>query len=157
VSRCGIDRVWTVGSLPAFAPCTPAAPTQLRSFNEWYDRVHVPDILASGLTRRGFRYRNSDPQENGPYYVSIWEEVVDEFLTADAKSRSGHALARLLNMTDGFIGRGRNVIVVMTTSEPVRDIQPALVRPGRCLMEVEFEPLSAREADERLSVATPPC
>lgn len=154
-----MDRVWKVGSLPAFAPCTPAAPTQLSSGRSTSGTTAstCPDILASGLTRRGFRYRNSDPQENGPDYLSIWEEVVDEFLTADAKSRSGHALARLLNMTDGFIGRGRNVIVVMTTSEPVRDIHPALVRPGRCLMEVEFEPLSAREADEWLSVATPPC
>lgn len=54
-----------------------ANPAQLRSFNEWYDRVHVPDILASGLTRRGFRYRNSDPQENGPDYLSIWELETD--------------------------------------------------------------------------------
>lgn len=54
-----------------------ANPAQLRSFNEWYDRVHVPDILASGLTRRGFRYRNSETQESKPDYLSVWELETD--------------------------------------------------------------------------------
>jgi hypothetical protein len=54
-----------------YARCTDVA--QEAAFNDWYERVHVPDILASGLTRRGARYRNSEPQEGEPDYLSIWE------------------------------------------------------------------------------------
>lgn len=73
-------------------------------------------------------------------------EDVDELLRADARQLSGQALSRLLNLTDGLIGQGLNVALLLTTNEPVAALHPAVVRPGRCLAEVTFTPLSVAES-----------
>lgn len=82
--------------------------------------------------------------------VATWRLIViedaDELLRADAKRATGQALSRLLNLADGFIGRGLRTLVMITTNEPIGRLHPAVVRPGRCLAEVEFPALDAREA-----------
>jgi hypothetical protein len=72
-------------------------------------------------------------------------EDADELLRADAKRETGQALSRLLNVADGFLGQGVRVLVLITTNEPIGRLHPAVVRPGRCLAEVEFSPLTAAE------------
>jgi SpoVK/Ycf46/Vps4 family AAA+-type ATPase len=56
------------------------------------------------------------------------------------------AVARLLNATDGLIGQGTELLVLMTTNEPLSALHPAALRPGRCLASVEFGRFSPREA-----------
>jgi hypothetical protein len=81
--------------------------------------------------------------------VSTWRLLVledcDELIRADAKAGTGQALARLLNLTDGIIGQGARVLVVITTNEPLACLHPAVVRAGRCLAEVEIGLLSRVE------------
>lgn len=74
----------------------------------------------------------------------------DEFLTGDAKLRSGQALSRLLNVVDGMIGQGLRVIVLVTTNEPLDNIHDAVTRPGRCLANIQFSKFSTKEAEEWL-------
>lgn len=80
-----------------------------------------------------------------PWSLLIMEDS-DEFLTADAKERSGQSMSRLLNLTSGFIGQGLNVLVLITTNEPLEHVHKALQREGRCMANVEFGPLNASEA-----------
>jgi hypothetical protein len=79
-----------------------------------------------------------------------WRLVVaedcDEYLRADARERAGASLGRLLNLCDGILGHGLRVVVLLTTNEDVGRLHPAITRPGRCLNQVEFLPLSAPEA-----------
>lgn len=79
-----------------------------------------------------------------PWSLLIMEDS-DEFLTADAKKRSGQSMSRLLNLTSGFIGQGLNTLVLITTNEPVDNIHKALQREGRCMANVEFGPLTEEE------------
>ena len=72
---------------------------------------------------------------------SVPFEDADELLRADAKRATGQSLSRLLNVADGFIGQGVNAIVHITANEPLGRLHPAVVRPGRCLAEVEFPAL----------------
>ncbi len=58
--------------------------------------------------------------------------------------------SRLLNLTDGLMGQGHDVIVLITTNEPLSAMHPAVVRPGRCLSEMEFGPLSVEAANRWL-------
>ncbi|MBV9485799.1 MAG: hypothetical protein JO246_07040, partial [Frankiaceae bacterium] len=37
-------------------------------------------------------------------------------------------------------------LFLLTTNQPIASINPAIVRPGRCLANLEFGPLSAAEA-----------
>jgi hypothetical protein len=73
-------------------------------------------------------------------------EDAGELITADAKQKSGQALSRLLNIADGLLGEGTNVILAITTNEDISALHPALVRPGRCLVKAEIGPLSQDEA-----------
>ena len=89
-------------------------------------------------------------ERGGVERTTLWRlvvvEDVDELLRADARQVSGQALSRLLNLTDGLIGQGLNVLLLLTTNEPVGRMHPAVTRAGRCLAEVAFASLSPDEA-----------
>ncbi|MFD0559155.1 ATPase family protein associated with various cellular activities (AAA) [Stackebrandtia endophytica] len=84
-------------------------------------------------------------------------EDCDELIRGQAKQSSGQALSRLLNLTDGLLGQGRDVLVAITTNEQLDQLHPAVVRPGRCLAQIEVGPLSASESTRWLEdpVGTP--
>lgn len=77
-------------------------------------------------------------------------EDCDELVKADAKARTGQGLQRLLNLTDGLIGQGLRVIMLLTTNEPINVLHPAVIRKGRCLMNINFPLFSPPEASEWL-------
>lgn len=77
-------------------------------------------------------------------------EDTGELLSADARERTGQGLSRFLNVVDGLIGQGLQVIVLVTTNEEIRRLHPAVARPGRCAANVMFEPLSREEASRWL-------
>lgn len=77
-------------------------------------------------------------------------EDADDFLRADARDKSGASLGRVLNLTDGILGHRRNVLLLLTTNEEVSRLHPALVRPGRCLANVEFKRFPVTEAQRWL-------
>jgi hypothetical protein len=87
-----------------------------------------------------------DDENETPTWRLVVIEDADELLRADAKRETGQSLSRLLNLADGFIGRGLRTLVMITTNEALGRLHPAVVRPGRCLAEVEFPPLARTEA-----------
>ena len=78
-------------------------------------------------------------------------EDAGELIAADARAVAGQALSRLLNLTDGILGQGTRTLVLITTNEPVGRLHPATRRPGRCLADIEFKPLSVAEANAWLA------
>jgi Domain of unknown function (DUF5925) len=83
-------------------------------------------------------------------------EDCGELITAGAKKESGQALSRLLNLADGILGQGCNLVFALTTNEPVGELHPALTRPGRALASLEVPPLPEAEAAEWLGRPVPP-
>jgi hypothetical protein len=85
----------------------------------------------------------------------VWKLIVledaGELLTEDAHSRTGQALSRLLNVTDGVLGQGMKTIVLVSTNEPLRRLHPAVRRSGRCLAQIEFKPLGIGAANAWLA------
>ncbi|WP_213736033.1 AAA family ATPase [Bradyrhizobium sp. dw_411] len=77
-------------------------------------------------------------------------EDAGELMTTEARAMIGQGLSRLLNLTDGLMGQGLNVMVLITTNEPLSTMHPAVVRPGRCLTEMEFGALSVEAANRWL-------
>jgi hypothetical protein len=73
-------------------------------------------------------------------------EDCDELIRLDAKAGTGQAVARLLNLTDGLLGQGLRALVCITTNEELSLLHPAIVRPGRCLAEIEIGRLTRAEA-----------
>jgi hypothetical protein len=83
--------------------------------------------------------------------TSRWKVLVvedaDELIRSDARTDGGASMGRLLNLTDGILGHGLRVLLLITTNEPMRGLHPAVVRPGRCLADVQFRPFTRAEAD----------
>ncbi|GAB3220234.1 hypothetical protein GCM10027447_04410 [Glycomyces halotolerans] len=99
--------------------------------------------------------------EDGPrgdgWRLMILEDC-DELIRGEAKEASGQSLARLLNLTDGLLGQGREIMVAITTNERLDRLHPAVVRPGRCLAQIEVGALSQSESSDWLggeSVTSP--
>ena len=90
--------------------------------------------------------------------TSRWKVLVvedaDELIRADARVDAGASMSRLLNLTDGILGHGLRVLLLITTNEPMRGLHPAVVRPGRCLADVQFRPFSRAEAEHWLGGGT---
>jgi hypothetical protein len=84
--------------------------------------------------------------EEDPRWRLLVVEDADELIRADAKRQSGQAMARLLNLADGFLGQGLDLVVLLSTNEPIGSLHPALVRPGRCLAQIAFAPFGRDEA-----------
>jgi hypothetical protein len=104
----------------------------------------MPEYLTEVLTSWPARTRRLD--ERPPWRLIVAEDA-DDFLRVDARSRTGGALGRLLNATDGILATGMRAIVLLTTNDEVNRLEPALTRPGRCLSVIGFERFEPEEAD----------
>ncbi len=75
----------------------------------------------------------------------IFEDLGD-IIREDAKSRYVNHFSNLANMTDGLLSILNNSVYLMTFNHSIRDIDPALVRDGRCIMQLEVLRLPAVQA-----------
>ncbi|MDQ4089305.1 MAG: ATP-binding protein [Actinomycetota bacterium] len=132
---------------------TTAVRSLARAWSSWCRTLFIVDpdrflgeagYLMSVLLGADDHYDEED--DDAPRWRLIVVEDADELLRSDAKQAAGQSLSRLLNVADGFIGRGLRTLIMITTNEPLGRLHPAVVRPGRCLAEVEFPALSPTEA-----------
>jgi len=96
-------------------------------------------------------FDDDDEVEEDDFHRLIVLEDAGELLAADARQQVGHGLSRLLNVSDGLLGLDSNVMVLISTNEPLGRIHPAVHRPGRCLAEIEFTRLDVEEANAWLA------
>lgn len=95
-----------------------------------------------------------DEEDDRRWRLLILEDC-DELIRGEAKQSTGQGLSRLLNLTDGMLGQGRDVLVAITTNEDLARLHPAVVRPGRCLAQIEVGPLTRGESLAWLDGAAP--
>jgi hypothetical protein len=92
--------------------------------------------------------------DDEPRWRLLMLEDCDELISGEAKASAGQQLSRLLNLTDGLLGQGRNALIAITTNEDLTSLHPAVVRPGRCLASIEVGRLPYAEAVAWLGTAT---
>ena len=68
-----------------------------------------------------------------------------EMMAMDAKRQIGQGLSRLLNLSDGILGQGTRILILVTTNEDLGKLNPAITRHGRCLSEIGFRRFSIEE------------
>jgi ATP-dependent 26S proteasome regulatory subunit len=71
-------------------------------------------------------------------------EDADAFLQARADGNT--IMHKFLNVSDGLISAADKKLVFSTNIPNIRDIDAALIRPGRCFDVMEFRALSIDEA-----------
>ncbi|WP_208828056.1 DUF5925 domain-containing protein [Streptomyces ficellus] len=127
---------------------TSALRTLARSWRDWcqVDCVLDPERLFNDVGYlMDIAIGEDEGTANGRWRLLLLEDC-DELIRGEARHTAGQALSRLLNLTDGLLGQGRNVLVGVTTNEDLERLHPAVVRPGRCLARIEVGPLTRAEA-----------
>jgi len=125
------------------------------SWREWASAHVVSDserLLNSGDYMAEVLLDADDEDDVAPWRLVVVEDA-EELLRRDARAQVGSALGRLLNTADGLLGQGSKALILLTTNEPIGEMHPALLRPGRCLARIEFPPLSPGEAAALLGTA----
>lgn len=128
---------------------TSALRTLARSWRDWcqVDCVLDPERLFNDIGYlMDIAIGADDPEAGKERWRLLLLEDCDELIRGEAKYAAGQALSRLLNLTDGLLGQGRNVLVGVTTNEDLERLHPAVVRPGRCLARIEVGRLTRGEA-----------
>lgn len=87
---------------------------------------------------------DEEEKQEDRWMLLVFEDT-GELLSHTAKAETGQGLSRFLNVVDGFIGQGLKIIVLITTNEDFKSMHPAVVRPGRCRANIEFQDLTAKE------------
>jgi hypothetical protein len=120
------------------------------SWREWCDLECVldPDRLLSDAAYLTSLVLGSYDEDAAERWRLVVLEDCGEIVSADTSSRP--VLARLLNLTDGFLGQGCNILVCVTTNADVSRVDQAVIRPGRCLARIGVGRLSPEEAAEWL-------
>ena len=127
---------------------TSAVRALLHAWREWADAVVVTDpeaLLRDGRYLRRVLLDADDDDERWRLYVLEDAEALLREQTG------GSAMGKLLNLADGLLGQGLRCLFLITTNEPLGAIHPAIVRPGRCLAQVEFGSLPAGQAARLLA------
>lgn len=127
---------------------TSALRTLARSWRDWcqVDCVLDPERLFNDVGYlMDIAIGEDDGTAKGRWRLLLLEDC-DELIRGEARHTAGQALSRLLNLTDGLLGQGRNVLVGVTTNEDLERLHPAVVRPGRCLARIEVGPLTRQES-----------
>ncbi|MFH8368145.1 DUF5925 domain-containing protein [Streptomyces sp. NPDC018031] len=127
---------------------TSALRTLARAWQDWcqVDCVLDPELLFNDVGYLMEIAIGEDDGAAGGRWRLLLLEDCDELIRGEARHTAGQALSRLLNLTDGLLGQGRNVLVGVTTNEDLERLHPAVVRPGRCLARIEVGALSRAEA-----------
>ena len=122
---------------------TSAVRALLHAWRKWADGIVVTDpdeLLKDGRYLRRTVLEADD--EDGRWSVFVLEDA-EQLLR---KETGGAAMGKLLNLADGLLGQGLRCLFLVTTNEPLGRIHSAVVRPGRCLAQLDFGPLPASQA-----------
>lgn len=80
-----------------------------------------------------------------PLYNAIILEDSDDFLTA-ARGDNDKLISKILNISDGLIKLPKKKLIFSSNLPTIRDIDSAIIRPGRCFDVLEFRRLTGAEA-----------
>jgi hypothetical protein len=159
---------------PAGTGKTHAIRSLTKKWNEWCDACYILDpsqflhdpsymlhAVMSCLPESNERDENGEsvdqPWNPGliePVKQDRWKlfiiEDANELISAGARETAGQALSQLLNLTDGLVGQGSNILFLITTNEPIDKLHEAVSRPGRAIARINFDLLSVEKANEWL-------
>jgi hypothetical protein len=134
----------------------------IMEWSPWCD-IHLvtdPDKLFANASYMLDVMKKSAELSDTPTLTSVtkqnrWKLVIAEDADADLIAGTVHnggaTLGRLLNATDGLLAQSAQLLVLLTTNASLRQLHPAITRPGRCLAEIEFSRFSAVEAKDWLA------
>lgn len=77
-------------------------------------------------------------------------EDCEQILMNREENRFGGAISNILNMSDGLMSDIFNIKFICTFNTDIKNIDEALLRPGRCFVNYEFKSLCAEKSSKLL-------
>jgi len=104
------------------------------------DRMKQEPTLAEDEPDDDYALQSAHPWTRGARRKRILILLEDSADLILEESRKSHfdKVGKLLNMTDGLFGQGREDLLLFTFNEDVQGIDPAFLRPGRCVANIRF-------------------
>lgn len=65
-------------------------------------------------------------------------EDLGDILTKEAAQTHVEARSNILNLSEGLLSMFMDAIIIMTFNNPIENIDPAVIRPGRCLSNIHI-------------------
>jgi hypothetical protein len=128
--------------------------TLMRSWSQWAEfsvLLDPEEVFGSSAALLDLAEAPPISGKKRGWRVLLIEDVPPEILTGTSGASS--SLSRLLNLSDGLLASGMNLITIISTNSEVSGITPALLRAGRLRKLVTFRPFLATEAAEWLKTA----
>jgi len=109
------------------------------------NQAYAQTVLVEGEFEDDDDQSDNTPNSPDQKVILLIMEDCPELVITEARSRTSFSMARLLNLTDGILGQGLKMMILITTNEKIDSIDPAFLRPGRCLQNLEFSGLKKDE------------
>lgn len=120
----------------------------LTLISEWRDWCHASVVTDAEKFFGDAAYLNDllfDSVGRRDWLLLVIEDG-DEFMNVGSKDSKGQSIARILNVNDGIIGQGLNLLTLISTNVDVDQLNPAITRSGRCMANLHFGPFPPAEA-----------
>jgi hypothetical protein len=127
----GTGKTWAIRSL-------------MRELQDRYLPVVIPES-SDFLRDKDAYYDLVDEIGDALPLMFILEDTADPLMES-SRAMHGTEISKFLNLTDGLLKREREDLFVVTFNEKVEELDPAIVRPGRCRNNTEFGRFSPEEA-----------
>ena len=69
-------------------------PAREKEFNDWYDKVHLPDVLETRGFRRATRYEKREPAEGEGKFLALYEVETEDMEQTMARHQENVAKKR---------------------------------------------------------------
>jgi len=106
--------------------------------------VYVPSHLAPALASPDFIGFVKHELKNSVLVIEDAEQVL---ITRESLESQKEAVSNILNLTDGILADAINVLIVCTFNTDVNNLDKALLRKGRLLLQYEFKALATEKAN----------
>lgn len=112
----------------------------LTLISEWRNWCHASVVTDADKFFDDATYLNSIVfnSEGMKDWLLLVIEDGDDYLNVSGRESKGQSIARLLNIGDGIIGQGLNLLTLITTNVPMDELNPAIRREGRCMADLHF-------------------
>lgn len=121
----------------------------LPGFAEDKKFIFIPPAFGNTLSEPGFLKFISEHKNS----VLIIEDA--ESILRSREIGVNHAVSNILNLTDGILSELLNIQVICTLNCNINEVDNAVRRPGRLLLEHKFDKLSPEFATKRLQEIHP--
>ncbi len=94
-----------------------------------------------------YNYKENSSNSETKYNVLILEDA-GSYIELNEKGVQETSLTKLLNLTDGLLGQGLNLLMIISTNKEYNKLNPAIYRAGRCIDNIEFVEFNSHEANK---------